>query len=204
MIRSVTMTRSYTGTAGSLQLLLFLLLVLCLILGWPGISLVRSNATLASGISFTYEEIELELTVDWAGGGDFDPRDKCPEDFFADGFILICKKLKDGAFFKFLYHRKKRLLYRIDQDIIKGKKKIGVHWVEGTAFNAKYRIADPSFKGGKTLSVPNAKGGKDPRNFQYGEAVSKKRVQHRRELFDQTHIDPKQCPDWWDIFNFIP
>ncbi|MEZ4995360.1 MAG: hypothetical protein R2824_33390 [Saprospiraceae bacterium] len=204
MIRSVAMTRGRSGMSGGGLLLLLLVCLVLFYYFYQSTVLVHSTATLESGLSFDYREITSELSVDWSGGGDFDPRDKCPKDFFGDGFILICKKMSDGQFFKFLYHQKKQLLYRIDQDIIQGTAKIGLHWVESTFFNAKYRIADPSFKGGKTLSVPNARGGVDQRSFQYGEAVSKKRVQYRRELFRQTHIDAKPCQDWWDIFTFTP
>jgi hypothetical protein len=199
------MTRGRNGMSGSGLLLLLLLTCLLLFLYFTQQTVVlQASATLDSGLSFDYQEIDSELTVDWSGGGDFDPRDKCPKDFFSNGFILICKKVKGGEIFKYLYNKQKKLLYRIDRDLIKGKEKIGLHWVEGTRFNAKYRIADQSFKGGKTLDVPNAKGGLDQRTFQYGQAVSKKRVQRRRELFSQTHIDPKPCQDWLDIFNFIP
>lgn len=156
------------------------------------------------GATFSYEVTSADITVDWPGGNDFDPKDKCPEDFFAAGFTVILKKLPDGNTIKFLYHKGKKLLYRIDKDVVKGKAKIGLHWVESTRFSAKYRIADVSYKGGKAVPVPNSKGGKDIKVFQYGEAVSPKRVQHHRELFRETHINPKQCKGWWDIFNFIP
>ncbi len=156
------------------------------------------------GPSFSYQLTDTDLTVDWPGGGDFDPRDKCPEDFFAAGFIVICKKVKRGGYFKFLYHKKKKLLYRIDEDVINGKARIGLHWVEGTHFGAKYRIADAAYKGGKAIPVPDGKGGKSLKVFQYGEAVSKKRVARHRELYQETHLNPKQCEEWWNIFNFIP
>lgn len=38
-------------------------------------------ATTAGGLTFSYEVTGTDVTVDWSGGGDFDPRDKCPEDF---------------------------------------------------------------------------------------------------------------------------
>lgn len=163
-----------------------------------------ATTTSAGSISFSYEVIESDITVDWSGGGDFDPRGKCPKDFFDTGFSVIFKKLADGTCVKFLYHKGKQLLYRIDQDVIKEKVKVGLHWVTGTHFNAKYRIADYTYKGGKSVAVPNAKGGMDMVQFQYGEAVSKKRVRHRRELFRETHIQPGQCTSWWDLFNFNP
>jgi len=129
---------------------------------------------------------------------------KCPDDFFGAGFVVLCKKMADGNAFKFLSHKGKKLLYRIDKDIVNGKARIGLHWVESTRFSAKYRIADPAYKGGKAVPVPDGKGGMQTRVFRYGEAVSPKRVQRHRELFKETHIDPKQCAEWWDIFNFIP
>ncbi|MCO6488458.1 MAG: hypothetical protein J5I98_08575 [Phaeodactylibacter sp.] len=76
--------------------------------------------------------------------------------------------------------------------------------MESTKFSSKYRIADPSFKGGRTVRVPNAKGGMDSQTFRYGQAVSRRRVQLERELFSETHIAPNQCPEWWDILNFFP
>ncbi|MCB9295535.1 MAG: hypothetical protein H6559_20780 [Lewinellaceae bacterium] len=156
------------------------------------------------GATFSYEVTTSDLTVDWQNGGDFDPRDKCPEDFFAAGFTVIFKKLPDGNTIKFLYHKGQKLLYRIDKDVIQGKAEVGLHWVESTRFSSKYRIADAAHKGGKAVPVPNAKGGKELKVFHYGEAVSPKRIQRHRELFNETHINPKQCEDWWDIFNFIP
>lgn len=165
---------------------------------------VYATGTVASGLTFAYEISTADLEIDWAASGDFDPWGKCPQDFFEDGFILLCKKLADGAYFKFLLHRGKGLLYRIDQDVIGGKALIGLHWVEGTHFGAKYRIADSAFKGGQTVLAPNAKGGTDALPFHYGEAVSKKRSQPGRELYRATHIKPGQCPEWWDFFHFIP
>ena len=129
---------------------------------------------------------------------------KCPDDFFGAGFVVICKKMADGRAFKFLYHEGKKLLYRIDRDVINGKARIGLHWVTGTHFNAKYRIVDRTFKGGKSVKVPNARQGFEEVRFQYGQAVSKRRVRPDRELFHETHIASKQCDSWWDIFNFIP
>ena len=159
----------------------------------------------ASNPVIDYEVMASDITVDWeAGGGDFDPRDKCPPDFFQKGFILLCKRLDSGVYAKFLYHKGKKLLYRIDKDVIQGKAEVGLHWVESTRFSSKYRIADAAHKGGKAVPVPNAKGGKELKVFHYGEAVSPKRIQRHRELFNETHINPKQCEDWWDIFNFIP
>ncbi len=171
---------------------------------WPIQTPIFTKATDGPAPPFPHRTITSDLRVDWTGGGDFDPRNKCPDDFFGAGFVVICKKMADGKAFKFLYHKGKKLLYRIDKDMAKGKARIGLHWVESTRFSAKYRIADPAYKGGKTVSVPDGKGGGQSRVFQYGEAVSPKRVQRHRELFHETHIHPKQCDDWWDIFNFIP
>ena len=130
----------------------------------------------ATSPDMAYEVTASDITIDWAtGGGDFDPRDKCPPDFFRNGFVLVCKKLGNGAYAKFLYHKGKKLLYRIDKDVFMGKTRIGLHWVESTKFNSRYRIADPAYKGGKMLKVPNAKGGRDTKSFHYGQAVSKKK-----------------------------
>lgn len=166
--------------------------------------IVYATATTPSGLTFDYDVTTFDLSVDWANGGDFDPRDKCPTDFFSAGFRVLCRQMVDGGYFRFLYHKGKRLLYRIDEDVINGQARIGLHWVEGTSFGARYRIADPAFKGGKTVAVPNGRGGTDAMRFTYGEAVSKKRVQRRRELFRETHIDPQQCPEWWDVLDFLP
>ncbi len=198
----------------SLRPLLPLLVILLLLCGlWllyftlstePASRELFAKASGSTGITFEYEITTSHVEVDWSDGGNFDPRGKCPPDFFEDGFVLLCKKLADGAYFKFLYHKGKKLLYRIDKDVINGQTKIGLHWVEGTRYNARYRIADDAFKGGKSVEVPNAKGSVDTKNFRYGQAVSKKKVQPGRELFHPTHIDPEQCPEWWDLFNFIP
>lgn len=118
--------------------------------------------------------------------------------------LLLCKRLADGAAFKFLYHRSRRLLYRIDRDLINGRPCIGLHWVESTRYNARYRIADGGFRGGRAVPVPQAGGGTQLQRFEYGQAVSKKKSRPGRELFRATHIDPGQCPEWWDIFNFMP
>ena len=150
-----------------------------------------AEAATEAGLSFEYEIVEGDLTADWPGGPGFDPRGKCPPDFFSEGFVLVCKKLADGAYFKYLYHRGRKLLYRIDKDIINGKARIGLHWVESTKFGARYRVADPAFKGGRTLDVPTGKGKTRPQPFQYGEAVSKKRSQPGRELFRPTHVEPR-------------
>lgn len=168
----------------------------------PEIEYATANA--AGDLPFSYEVIHDELTVDWTNGGDFDPRGKCPKDFFRAGFVMIFKQVKGGGYFKYLFHRGKKLLYRVDKDMVQGKAVMGLHWVESTRFSGRYRIADPAFKDGKTLDVPNAKGGTDAKTFQYGEPVSKKRSQKNRELFSQTHIQPGQCPEWWDVFNFVP
>lgn len=157
-----------------------------------------------AGMEFSYEVIHDDITVDWSGGGDFDPRGKCPKDFFSAGFVLVYKKLRDGGNIKFLYHRAKQLLYRIDKDVIKNKFTVGLHWVTGTRFSAKYRVADQAYKGGKSVLVPTAKGGKELRQFQYGEVVPKNRIRPRRELFRETHIRPGQCPSWWDLIHFKP
>lgn len=163
-----------------------------------------ATATLSGGLSFSYQATTSDLAVDWQGEGDFNPHGKCPPDFFSGGFVLLCKKLADGACFRFLYHKGKKLLYRIDYEVVDGRARVGLHWVEGTHFGARYRIADDSFKGGRTALAPDGKGGVEPRQFQYGEPVSKKRSVPGRELFRETHITPGDCPEWWDIVNFIP
>lgn len=167
-------------------------------------SVLQANSQMDNGQSFDYEVIENDLAVGWPPGGDFDPKDKCPEDFFSAGFVLVCKKLADGAYFNFLYHSGKGLLYRIDRDIINNQVRFGLHWVESTRYNAKYRIADPQFKGTKTVEVPTAKGGTESRSFNYGQAVSKKRSQPGRELFKATHIKTGECKEWGNIHNFKP
>jgi hypothetical protein len=157
-------------------------------------------------VAYAHQVITTDLEIDWTpgSGGDFDPRGKCPDDFFGQGFILLCKRLGDGSYVKFLFHKGKNLLYRIDRDVIKDKVSIGLHWVTGTRYNAKYRIADPGYKGGRTIEVPTAKGTSASATFEYGQAVSKKRVQPGRELFRETHIAPGQCREWWEVWDFIP
>jgi len=167
---------------------------------YPAGSRVQANVP---GID--YELTTADLEVDWsAGGPDFDPRGKCPEDFSKQGFKLLIKDQGKGGTFYFLYHQGKKLLYRIDKEVFRGKVRVGLHWVTSTRFNARYRIADPAYKGGKAVDVPTAKGGTTGKTFHYGQAVSKRRTQYRRELFRETHIRPGQCPEWWDIFNFKP
>lgn len=158
----------------------------------------------AGGATFSYEVTSTDIAVDWPGGNDFDPRDKCPPDFFKNGFVLVCKKLRNGAYIKFLYHKGRKLLYRVDKDVVNGKGRAGLHWVESTKSTARYRIADPSYKSGKPVKVPNAKGGMDTEVFHYGQVVSKRKAQFHRELFRETHISPDQCSGWWDIINFMP
>lgn len=75
--------------------------------------------------------------------------------------MLVCKKLNNGAYIKFLYHKGRKLLYRVDKDVVNGKARAGLHWVGSTKSTARYRIADPAYKGGKAVKVPNAKGGMD-------------------------------------------
>ena len=208
MIQTIPVSSERKAPVGAL----IALLLLAALGGWlyfhlaarPAPETVFAATTGAGGLSFSYEVITSDLEVDWAGGPPFDPRDKCPRDFFTGGFVLICKKLADGAYFRFLYHKGKRLLFRIDQDLIEGQRRIGLHWVESTRYNARYRIADEAFAGGKKVPVPNARGGTNPVTFEYGQAVSKKKVQPGRELFHPTHLTPEQCPEWWDIINFIP
>jgi hypothetical protein len=163
---------------------------------------------LASGgpPDFPYEVTTSDLNVEWsqAGSGDFDPKDKCPEDFFRAGFVVLCRKKPGGQSFKFLYHRGKRLLYRIDRDVLGGKAYIGLHWVESTLFGTRYRIADKGFAKGRALSIPTGKKTPETRTFHYGQAVSKRRSRPERELFSATHIQPGQCDSWWDIFTFNP
>ena len=203
MIRS-TPTSGNTAVAGGL-LLLALLAGTLLYFSGPPVGQAPPPTVQASNPVIDYEVAASDLTVDWeSGGGDFDPRDKCPPDFFQDGFILLCKKLDSGVYAKFLYHNGKKLLYRIDKDVINGKARIGLHWVKSTRFSSRYRIADPAYKGGRGVKVPNAKGGSGTQTFHYGQAVSKRRTQAHRELFRETHIPPGQCPEWWDIFNFMP
>ncbi|MCB0551611.1 MAG: hypothetical protein H6573_35350 [Lewinellaceae bacterium] len=203
MIQS-TSTSGNTVLAGGL-LLLALLAGTLLYFSGPPVGQAPPPTVQASNPVIDHEVTASDLTVDWAaGGGDFDPRDKCPPDFFGNGFVLLCKKLDNGVYARFFYHKGKKRLYRIDKEVISGKARIGLHWVESTKSSSRYRIADPAFKGGKAVKVPNAKGGRDTKVFHYGQAVSKRRSQFHRELFRETHIRPEQCPEWWDIFNFMP
>lgn len=160
----------------------------------------------ATTFAYAHQVITSDIEVGWSAGssGDFDPRGKCPDDFLGQGFILLYRRLADGAYVRFLFHKGKNMLYRIDCDVIKGKVMIGLHWVTGTRYGARYRIADPAYKGGRTIDVPTAKGAKVPATFEYREAVSKKRVQPGRELFSETHIQPQQCRQWWDVWDFMP
>ena len=75
-------------------LLLALLLVVALYYSHlnPAPKLVYFTGHTGGGAAFSYEVTSNDLTVDWPGGGDFDPKDKCQEDFFAAGFTVICKK----------------------------------------------------------------------------------------------------------------
>jgi len=216
MLRSTPTSGNIAGAGG--LLLLALLAGTLLYFSGPPIGQAPPPTVRASNPVIDHEVTTSDITADWeAGGSDFDPRDKCPPDFFQKGFALVCKKLDNGVYAKFLYHKGKKLLYRIDKEIISGKARIGLpcgilamqipqglHWVESTKFNARYRIADPAYKGGKAVKVPNAKGGSDTKTFHYGQAVSKRRAQFHRELFRETHIAPGQCREWWDIFNFMP
>ncbi len=199
MIHALSLrARRAPAAAGGLLFLAGLLTALLLRPAAPVIVLATAEPP------FAYEVVTDDVAVDWAGGGDFDPRGKCPDDFFGAGFVLLCKKLADGKYVRFLYHRGQQLLYRIDRDLIRGRARIGLHWVESTRYSARYRIADPAYRGGKTVAVPTAKGGTEARRFRYGQAVSKKRVQPGRELFDETHLAPEQCAAWWELLRFMP
>lgn len=147
-----------------------------------------------------------DIHADWSSstGGNFDPRNKCPEDFFAEGFQVLYRKVASGDYFHFLYHQGKKLLYRIDVDDIAGKQVVGLHWVESTRYNSKYRIVDPSFKGGKTLDVPTGTTTSKQETFTYGQTVSKNKSARGRELFEPTHPRGGNCPSWWDILDFLP
>lgn len=205
MARTITTAQGGMPSVG-FSLIVFLLLLLGTFLYFyqPEETDPPPLAAATGPTAIEYEVTTSDITVDWSGGGDFDPRDKCPPDFFREGFVVLYKRVADGGYFRFLYHKGRKLLYRIDKGVAGGKIRIGLHWVESTKFSSKYRIADPAFKGGKTVKVPNAKGGKGAQTFHYGQAVSKRRVQWERELFRETHIDPDQCPEWWDILNFFP
>ncbi len=203
MIRSVP--SSGNALRASVILLLALLGATLLYFAMPPALQPPPPTLKANSPAIEYELTEADLHVDWpAGGPEFDPHDKCPPDFFKKGFRLVLRRRDNGAYAKFLYHKGKKLLYRIDKDVIEGKAKVGLHWVASTKPRARYRIADRAYKEGKAVKVPNAKGGKDTKIFQYGQAVSKRRAQPHRELFRETHIIPRQCPDWWDIINFTP
>ena len=180
---------------------LTLLLLAILVTWWI------TNGTLAATTpppDFPVEVITEDFTVDWSGDGrpPFDPRNRCPEDFLSRGFVLLVKKASDGYLYRFLYHKGKRLLYRLDIDDIRGVSKVGLHWVASTRFNARYRIADPSFKTGKAVASPNGKGGTTTATYRYGDPVSKKKSRYDREFFRSTHIQTSDdCPDWFDLFT---
>lgn len=151
---------------------------------------------------FPVEIITKDITVDWTGGGpEFDPWNRCPQDFFKQGFVLLGKRLRGNQVVKFLYHKGKKLLYRIDLDDLPTGKSIGLHWVTGTRFNAKYRLADKSFVGGKAVAQPTGKGTTATATYHYGDAVGKRATGRKRELFAPTHIDTDNCPDWFELFN---
>lgn len=59
-------------------------------------------AVRASNPVIDHEVATSDITADWEAGGDFDPRDKCPPDFFRKGFALVCKKLDNGVYAKFM------------------------------------------------------------------------------------------------------
>lgn len=202
MIRSVPASGSALFASGIL-LLCLLGASLLYFLQQPGLS--PPPTARASSPVIDYEITNSDIYVDWpAGGPDFDPRGKCPPEFFNNGFVLLCKRLARGGYVRFLYHKGKKLLYRIDKDVIGGKARIGLHWVESTRYSSRYRIADNVFKGGKKVRIPDGRGGTEAATFHYGQAVSKRRVDPGRELFAPTHIKPDQCPEWWDLFNFMP
>ena len=156
---------------------------------------------------FPVATITEDLHVDWVNTGQppFDPRDRCPKDFFQRGFLLLRREITTGGAVHFLYHKGHNLLYRIDRDVIGGVTSFGLHWVTSTRFGAKYRIADPTFRGGRTVYQPTATGKTVPRTYHYGQAVGKRPVRPGRELFSSTHIttDP-DCGGWADLFNFKP
>lgn len=112
MSRSISAPRGRTPYA-----LLLLLATLALLFSWwqlapppdPGTGFVYARSTESTDALFDYEVAFTDITVDWtpADGGDFDPRDKCPKDFFSAGFIVLSRKVKDGAFTNFLHHRGK-------------------------------------------------------------------------------------------------
>lgn len=157
----------------------------------------------STGPDFPVEVSHRDLSIEWTAdrGGDFDPRGKCPDDFFGAGFVVLLRRMADGSTFQFLYHRGKHLLYRIDRDVIAGKSRIGLHWVESTRFGSRYRIADPDFGAGRKVQVPTGTTTRTTETFRYGQAVSKKRSRPGRELFRATHIRPGQCESWNDVFD---
>lgn len=179
-----------------------LVLLLCLCLG----AYAYRHLSTTAPPDFPTEVITEDITVAWTdpGGPHFDPWNRCPDDFFNKGFRLLQKRLADGNTVNFLYHRGRKLLYRIDQDIIRGIPKIGLHWVRGTKYGAKYRIADPTFVGGKSVSRPTGTTTSSTATYHYGDAVSKRQSKPGREFFRATHIDTDNCPDWFTLFTFAP
>lgn len=212
----IRMLPAPTGKQSLFGPLIALLLVL-LLGGWLltywhthpdplGPAIIYTQGTTPSGLTFDYDITDTDLFVEWdhATGGDFDPRNKCPRDFFRAGFVLLCRKTVNGKFAKFLYHRNKKLLYRIDRDEVGGKVQAGLHWVTDTRFQAPYRIADPAFRGGRRVDVPDGRGGATIQRYDYGQAVAKRQTRWQRELFHPTHIHTDQCPDWMDLYQFTP
>lgn len=109
MIQSIPGSRNSRPAIGAPTLLLLLLLATLLWLyhqapADPGPLVLHSGQT---ATDFDYAVITTDLTVDWSGGGDFDPRNRCPDDFFAAGFVLLIRKAADGGYFRFFYHRGK-------------------------------------------------------------------------------------------------
>ncbi|MCB9291917.1 MAG: hypothetical protein H6559_02130 [Lewinellaceae bacterium] len=83
MIRTIATAQGGMPSAGfSLIAFLLLLLVTFLYFYQPPETNPPPLAAASSPPAIEYEVTTSDITVDWTGGGDFDPRDKCPPDFF--------------------------------------------------------------------------------------------------------------------------
>ncbi|MEO0734306.1 MAG: hypothetical protein AAFZ52_15830 [Bacteroidota bacterium] len=81
-------------------------------------------------------------------------------------------------------------------------RRIGLHWVTGTKFGARYRLADPKYVGGRAVTRPTGTTTTSTATYHYGQPVSKRQSVPGREFFRATHIPTDNCPDWFTLFNF--
>lgn len=87
MIRTIATAQGGMPSVG-FSLIAFLLLLLGTFLYFyqPKETNPPPLASATGPSTIEYEVTTSDITVDWTGGGDFDPRDKCPPDFFREGF----------------------------------------------------------------------------------------------------------------------